>query len=81
MIKIGNIWIIYNLNDSYKFLVHKSCFKCSWCDKEVQIGRCSRDASLESKYGIRYFCRDHMLQPPAKKAEELDKKGITKPSK
>uniref|UniRef100_A0A914EPX0 LIM zinc-binding domain-containing protein n=1 Tax=Acrobeloides nanus TaxID=290746 RepID=A0A914EPX0_9BILA len=58
--------------------IHKSCFKCAFCGVAVRIGACARDHSLESRYGLKYFCSDHMLLPPGEKAAQMDKLGIKK---
>uniref|UniRef100_A0A915DXJ6 LIM zinc-binding domain-containing protein n=1 Tax=Ditylenchus dipsaci TaxID=166011 RepID=A0A915DXJ6_9BILA len=46
--------------------IHKNCFKCGYCGCTLQLGRCAIDHSL-SRYGLIYFCGEHMLLGPGER--------------
>ncbi|KAI1732446.1 LIM domain-containing protein [Ditylenchus destructor] len=56
--------------------IHKTCFKCGYCDCALRLGCCATDHSLVGRYGLMWFCQDHMLLPPGEKAAKLDQKGV-----
>ncbi|KAH7705674.1 hypothetical protein AAVH_27114 [Aphelenchoides avenae] len=48
--------------------IHKECFICGYCDKELKHGAC---ALIKTSMGKRWFCRNCALLDPSERQKKL----------
>uniref|UniRef100_A0A7E4W775 LIM zinc-binding domain-containing protein n=1 Tax=Panagrellus redivivus TaxID=6233 RepID=A0A7E4W775_PANRE len=63
--------------DIDKVMIHKRCFKCSYCQQPLRIGNCTLDRSLMDDWGRRWYCQQHIGLRQVEKVMRLQKNGKT----
>lgn len=58
--------------------VHTKCFICPICQAKCFVGSCARDQGVESRYGVYWYCGEHMLLPPGQKTSKLQELNMGK---
>lgn len=63
-----------------KMVIHKRCFKCSYCEQPLRLNNCLLDRQLQPQFGLRWFCQQHYTLPIFEKINRLERqrpKSIT----
>lgn len=62
------------------FYLHRSCFRCAFCQRPLRIGHCGQDRNLE-KYYPRFFCMQHLNLPLHEKFVRIETLELAKSGK
>ena len=63
-----------------KLMIHKKCFKCSYCAQPLRLGNCGLDRTLMDAFGPRWFCQLHINLQLAEKIARIQKNEKSKTS-
>lgn len=57
-----------------RLCVHKQCFRCSYCNRILEVGKAHIDRSFVSnKFGVRWYCQQHHTKSLQDKLQQLMK--------
>ncbi|KAE9551592.1 hypothetical protein FO519_005199 [Halicephalobus sp. NKZ332] len=56
-----------------KLMIHKKCFKCSYCAQPLRLGNCGLDRTLMDEHGPRWFCQLHINVQLGEKIARIQK--------
>lgn len=54
-------------------MIHKCCFKCSYCEQPLRLNNCLLDRQLQEQFGLRWFCQQHYALPLYEKIQRLER--------
>lgn len=56
-----------------KLMIHKKCFKCSYCLQPLRLGNSALDRSLMDEFGPRWYCQQHNMLHISEKITRIQK--------
>uniref|UniRef100_A0AC34G2F5 LIM zinc-binding domain-containing protein n=1 Tax=Panagrolaimus sp. ES5 TaxID=591445 RepID=A0AC34G2F5_9BILA len=56
-----------------KLMIHKKCFKCSYCLQPLRLGNSALDRSLMDEFGPRWYCSQHNMIHISEKIARIQK--------